>query len=58
MMEGRVEVITSVQRRRRWSPAEKERIVAAALVPGANAAYRIVSFQQKTLGRQKAKRSE
>jgi transposase len=37
MMEGRVEVITSVQRRRRWSEAEKERIVAAALVPGANA---------------------
>jgi hypothetical protein len=27
-------------------------------VPGANEAYRIVSFQQKTLGRQKAKRSE
>ena len=37
MTEGRVEVITSVQRRRRWSRAEKERIVAAALVPGANA---------------------
>jgi transposase len=37
MAEGRVEVITSVQRRRRWSQAEKERIVAAALVPGANA---------------------
>src|SRR5262249_28450392 len=30
-----VEVITSVQRRRRWSRAEKERIVAAALEPGA-----------------------
>jgi transposase len=37
MTEARVEVITSVQRRRRWSRAEKERIVAAALVPGANA---------------------
>ena len=37
MTDGRVEVITSVQRRRRWSRAEKERIVAAALVPGANA---------------------
>ena len=37
MTEGRVEVITSVQRRRRWPCAEKERIVAAALVPGANA---------------------
>jgi transposase len=37
MTEARVEVITSVQRRRRWSRAEKERIVAAALEPGANA---------------------
>jgi hypothetical protein len=33
--QGRVEVITSVQRRRRWSWVEKERIVAAALEPGA-----------------------
>ena len=30
-----IEVITSVQRRRRWSRAEKERIVAAAIDPGA-----------------------
>jgi transposase len=30
-----IEVITSVQRRRRWALAEKERIVAAALEPGA-----------------------
>jgi transposase len=30
-----VEVITSAQRRRRWSRSEKERIVAAALEPGA-----------------------
>ena len=30
-----VEVITSVERRRRWSRAEKERIVAAAIAPGA-----------------------
>jgi transposase len=37
MTEARVEVVTSVQRRRRWSRAEKERIVAAALVPGTNA---------------------
>ena len=36
-MTKAVEVITSVQRRRRWSPAEKERIVAAALEPGASA---------------------
>ena len=30
-----IEVITSVQRRRRWSRTEKERIVAAAMEPGA-----------------------
>ena len=30
-----VEVITSVQRRRRWSAEEKRRIVAAAIEPGA-----------------------
>jgi transposase len=36
-MTKAVEMITSVQRRRRWSRAEKERIVAAALEPGANA---------------------
>ena len=35
MTKGQVEVITSVQRRRRWSRLEKERIVAAALEPGA-----------------------
>jgi transposase len=35
MAHAQVEVITSVQRRRRWSRAEKERIVAAALEPGA-----------------------
>jgi transposase len=34
-MTKAVEVITSVQRRRRWWRAEKERIVAAALEPGA-----------------------
>jgi transposase len=32
----RVEVITSVERRRRWSREDKERIVAASLEPGAN----------------------
>jgi len=36
-MTKTVEVITSVQRRRRWLRAEKERIVAAALEPGASA---------------------
>ena len=34
-MTKAVEVITSVQRRRRWPRAAKERIVAAALAPGA-----------------------
>jgi transposase len=36
-MTKAVEVITSVERRRRWSRAEKERIIAASLEPGANA---------------------
>jgi len=35
MTNGRVEVITSVQRRRRWPVSEKERIVAASLEAGA-----------------------
>lgn len=35
MTKTQVEVITSVQRRRRWSRAEKERIVSAAIEPGA-----------------------
>jgi transposase len=35
MTKAQVEVITSVQRRRRWSTAEKERIVAAAIESGA-----------------------
>jgi transposase len=35
MTKAHVEVITSVQRRRRWSQAEKERIVGAAMEPGA-----------------------
>ena len=34
-MTKAVEVITSVQRRRSWPRAEKERIVAAAMEPGA-----------------------
>jgi transposase len=36
MTNGRVEVITSVERRRRWRAAEKERLVAAAVEPGAS----------------------
>src|SRR3954452_1571050 len=35
MTKSQVEVITPVQRRRRWSRSEKERIVAAAIAPGA-----------------------
>jgi transposase len=35
MTKTQVEVITSVERRRRWSRAEKERIVAASMEPGA-----------------------
>ena len=35
MTKAQVEVISSVQRRRRWSQAEKERIVAAVIEPGA-----------------------
>jgi transposase len=35
MTNAQIEVITSVERRRRWSRGEKERIVAAALEPGA-----------------------
>jgi transposase len=35
MANARVEVIASVQRRRRWSAAEKEQLVAATLEPDA-----------------------
>jgi transposase len=34
---NRIEVITSVERRRRWSRSEKEGWVAALMEPGANA---------------------
>jgi len=33
-MSKQIEVITSVERRRRWSREEKERLVAATLEPG------------------------
>jgi transposase len=36
MTNSRTEVITSVERRRRWSRAEKERLVAASLESGAS----------------------
>ena len=35
MTKTQVEVITPVERRRRWSRAEKGRIVASAMEPGA-----------------------
>src|SRR4051794_17139515 len=35
MSKAAIEVITSVERRRRWSRAEKERLVAASLEGGA-----------------------
>ena len=43
MTKTQVEVITSVQRRHRWSRAEKERMVAAAIEPGA-VASEVVPF--------------
>jgi transposase len=36
MSKTAIEVITSVQRRRRWSAAEKERLIAASLEPGSS----------------------
>jgi transposase len=36
MTNPRTEVITSVERRRRWPRVEKERLVAASLEPGAS----------------------
>jgi transposase len=35
MTKSQVEVIPSLERRRRWSPAEQERLVAALLELGA-----------------------
>ena len=37
MAKNRIEVITSVERRRRWSAAEKSRLMAALVEPGASA---------------------
>ena len=36
MTKGRVEVITSVERRRRFSSVEKQQLVSASLEPGAS----------------------
>jgi transposase-like protein len=38
MTNDRIEVITSTQRRRHWTPVEKEKQVAASLEPGASVA--------------------
>ncbi|HJR20252.1 MAG TPA: transposase [Dongiaceae bacterium] len=35
-MSKTIEIITSVERRRRWSAGEKERLVSASLEPGAS----------------------
>ena len=52
MTKAHVDVITSVQRRRRWSQAEKERIVAAAIEPGAVAGFDgLALLVQETLRR-------
>ncbi len=53
MTKTQVEVITSVQRRRRWSRADKERIVAAAMEPGAVASEvaRVVGIHSSQLFR-------
>ena len=37
MAKNRIEVITSVERRRRWSAAEKSRLISALGEPGASA---------------------
>ena len=37
MTMPRMEVITSVERRRRWSREEKERLIAASFAPGVTA---------------------
>lgn len=37
MTMPQVEVITSAERRRRWSRAEKERLIAACFEPGVTA---------------------
>jgi transposase len=64
MTKTQVEVITSVERRRRWSWAEKERIVAAAMEPGAVAsavareagihASQLYRWRQELCGRARA----
>jgi transposase len=64
MTKPQVEVITSVQRRRRWPISEKERIIAAALEPGAVASEvaraagihvsQLFRWRQQLCGRERA----
>lgn len=56
MTKRHVEVITSIERRRRWSDEEKERLVLACLEPDASVSQiarsvgePIVSLAQRTL---------
>ena len=44
MRKIEIEVITSVERRRRWSAAEKERLVAASLELGQAAAGDVLQW--------------
>jgi len=44
MSKTAIEVITSMQRRRRWSAAEKERLVAASLELGQAAASDVLQW--------------
>lgn len=39
LLSPRVDVITSVQRRRRWTTAEKVRMVEEAMQPGMSVSY-------------------
>ena len=53
MTESQANIATSVRQRRRWSRAEKERIVAAAMEPGAvaSAVAREAGIQARQLFR-------
>ena len=46
---SRFEVITSVQRRRRWSAAEKVRLVEEAMQPGHERVFRRTTCWHRTL---------
>ena len=50
----RVEVITSVQRRRRWPTAEKIRLVEETMQPGMSASYGPASGRRSQLAVQLA----